>query len=583
MRRPEPVASGRPGGRDKPGTSAFDESVADPGSTPAEAVWFGGAERPALGWLSRPPGRVFSSGVLIAPPVGYPYWGSHRTLRVMAQALARAGHGALRIDYDGTGDSAGDQWDRDRLQAWRRTVAAGAALLRELGADALTIVGARLGATIALLDGHLLGADAVVAWMPVLSGRRYAKELLLLSEPVPERHDPLDPPGTRVVAGNVFSSQTLSDLRALRVEGLGPPPARRMLVLDDPAGAAAQTVSELRRGGAEVTHQLLAGAETAFERAPEHATVPTAHVEAVVDWLGAIDGAPAAARSSAGPSASRARIVWRGEPIEEEVIVLAPAGHVAIVTSPAGSHPRGATLVLFNPGSETHIGPGRAWVELARDLALAGRRAVRVDFLGWGESPDAGRAPGRPYDQAGVADTISILQGLEAIEIGPLVPFGLCASAWIVLRAALEARSAGVIALNPQLYWKPGDPVEIDWDLVRARRAREIQRIERGARIGAWSLLDAVGHRPPAARWLQRLAATEMPVHILFRDGDDGLKFLRERLGRRVAELQADGAIEVTVVPEVDHALHLTWLRPRITSAVLDLLDRIDATGREER
>ena len=39
-----------------------------------------------------------------------------------------------------------------------------------------------------------------------------------------------------------------------------------------------------------------------------------------------------------------------------------------------------------------------------------------------------------------------------------VVVFGLCASAWIALRAVLDAPVAGVIALNPQLYWKPGDP-----------------------------------------------------------------------------------------------------------------------------
>ena len=572
----EPVTAGPPFRPvDDPGASSASDPVPESTPTSAEPIWFGDRQRPSLGWLSRPSGRAFRSGVLIAPPVGYPYWGSHRTLRVMAEAMARAGHGALRVDYDGTGDSAGDQWDPDRVQAWRRTVADGAALLRDLGAETLTIAGARLGATIALLDGHTLEADGVIAWMPVLSGRRYAKELLLLSEPLPEEHDPIDPPGTRVVAGNVFTSQTLADLRALRVQDLGRSPARRVLVLDDPAGAAAELVSELRHGGAEVAHELLPGGELALERAPEHAVVPAAHVRAVVDWLGASDTArPLPAVTAGSP---RVTIDWRGRGIEEEVIELAPEGHVAIVTAPSGAPARGATLVLLNPGSETHVGPGRAWVELARDLALAGRRAVRVDFLGWGESPDSGRAPGRPYDQVGVADTISILQELEAIGVGPLVPFGLCASAWIVLRAALEARTAGVIALNPQLYWQPGDPVEIDWDLVRARRAEEIRRIERGARIGAWSLLDAVGHRPPAARWLERLAGTEMPVHLLFREGDDGLKFLRERLGRRVARLTGRNAIELTVVPGIDHALHLTWLRPRMTRAILDLLDRIDA------
>lgn len=59
-----------------------------------------------MGWLHVPPGGCSESGVLVLPPVGYQYWTSHRTLRVVAERLAAAGHLALRLDYDGTGDSS---------------------------------------------------------------------------------------------------------------------------------------------------------------------------------------------------------------------------------------------------------------------------------------------------------------------------------------------------------------------------------------------------------------------------------------------------------------------------------------------
>ncbi len=572
MTRAEANASA---GVDRAGAGLRRAAVGRVARETAEGVWFGDQQRPALGWLSRPPAGTSASGVLIAPPVGYPYWGSHRTLRVLAQQLAASGHVVLRIDYDGTGDSAGDQWEPGRLAAWRRTVADGAALLREAGATRLTLAGARLGATIALSDGRALGADAVVAWMPVVSGRRYAKELLLLSRAVPADHDPLDPPGTRVVAGNVFSAQTVAELRGIGIEQIREPPADRVLVLDDLAGACAEAVAHLRAIGTDVSHVQLAGGELALEQAPEYATVPMEHVSAVVDWLPK-PGTAATGAGAAPLGRPAATMRWRGTEIEERVVTLKPDGHVAIVTSPVRPVPGAATLVALNPGSETHVGPGRAWVELARELALAGRRTVRVDFLGWGESPDAGRAPGRPYDQACVADTVSILGELGEAGYGPLVPFGLCASAWIALRAVLEAPVAGVIALNPQLYWKPGDLVEIDWDLIRADRAREIVRIERGARIGAWTVLDVLGHRPRAARWLTRLARTGVPVHLLFSEGDDGLKFLRERLGRRLAHLCRPGSLTVAELPEIDHPMHLSWLRGRVVRAVSDALEEID-------
>lgn len=540
----------------------------------SQGLWFGPADRPAMGWLSLTDGGYRRSGVLIAPPFGYPYWGSHRTLRVLAERLALAGHLPLRIDYDGTGDSAGDQWDPDRVAAWRRTLADGAAELRRLGATTVTVVGVRIGATLALLDGADLGAEAVVAWMPFHSAGRYVKELRLLSEPIPADADPLSAGGTRTFAGNVFAAETLRDLKRLSLADLAAPPAARVLVVDDAAGSSADTVARLRELGSETSHVQLDGGDRALEVAPEYATVPEEIVSAMSDWIGTaddLDGGPA------GGPRTEATFAWRGGTVRERVMTLAPHGHVAIVTSPVQPDCTGATLVMLNPGSETHVGPGRAWVEYARDLALQGRSSVRVDFVGWGESPDEGHAPGRPYDQHTVGDAVAIAQELKAAGHDRLVLFGLCASAWIALRAILEGPVSGVIAINPQLYWQPGDLVEINWDLIRADRAAEIARIERGCRLGIWNALDALGHRSRAARWLDELAATGAPVRLVFTESDDGLKYINERLQRRVARLRASGRVAVRELVGVDHPMHRTWLRPRVVSAIAEELDAIDA------
>jgi pimeloyl-ACP methyl ester carboxylesterase len=183
-------------------TAASTDGLASQLAVVTQGLWFGDDERPAFGWLSRPEGELGrpSSGVVIAPPFGYAYWGSHRTLRVLAESIARNGHAVLRIDYDGTGDSAGDQWDGARVEAWRATVRHAAAELRGMGVERLTIAGVRIGATLALLEGGGLGADAIVAWLPVKDGRRYGRELRLLAEPIPEAADPLHPAGTLTFA-----------------------------------------------------------------------------------------------------------------------------------------------------------------------------------------------------------------------------------------------------------------------------------------------------------------------------------------------------------------------------------------------
>ena len=526
-----------------------------------------------MGWLSMPETEGSESGVVILPPVGYPYLCAHHTLRVLGESLARQGHTVLRVDYDGTGDSAGDQWDPDRIAAWRDTARLAVEELRKIGCRRITLIGTRLGGTFALLDGGSLHAERIVAWAPVVSGRRYAKELRMMSTPVPAEHDSLDPQGTIVSAGNVFSAQTLDELRALAISSLSIPPAALTLIVDDPAGSAASAVEHLQSIGARVEHVRLSGGDAALETPAEFAIVPEAILDAICAFVGTAEPAGVAA-----PSISRsARLNWRDGVVTEELTTLEPHGQQAIVTSPPDPEPHQVTLVLLNPGSETHVGPGRAWVEYARSLALLGHRTVRVDWRGWGESPDDGRAPGRPYDPEGEQDTEEIVHALHELGHQRLVLSGLCASSWIALRAVLHVPVAGVIALNPQLYWQPGHPIEIDVDTDRRLRAAEIHRHELGARWHIWSPLDALGVRPAGGRWLDSLAATRVPITMLFAEGDDGIVFLRTRLARRITRVQRSGTIRVTEVPGIDHPMHRVWLRPRMLQALHQALIEIES------
>ena len=483
-----------------------------------------------MGWLTTPASGTASSGVLVLPPVGYQYWSSHRTLRTVAERLAEAGHTVLRIDYDGTGDSAGDQWDPQRVPAWRASVRAAAGELRSLGATRLAVVGARLGGTFALLDGRELGAERVVAWAPVTAGRRYAKEIRLLSTPVPDS-------GDVVSAGVVFTPETLDDIAALK------------------AGTEGAVVVD--------------GGEQALEQPTEYATVPEDVVAAICEAIG-----PAGGGGSAPALAPRTTAELGA--IAEEVVALGPRALVGVISRPRGGSDLSAPVAVFlNTGSEPHVGPGRAWVEYARRLAADGYTALRVDFSGWGESPDHGHAPGRPYDAHCEEETIEIVRALRERGHEKIVLVGLCAGAWVALRAVLREPADGVVALNPQLYWQPGDPVEALMSETRERRTPDRLREERGCRLGLWTALDVLGHRPWAGAWLDEIEASGVPVAMVFAEGDDGIEYLRNRLGRRLVRTLRGGAVRVEEVPDIDHSMHRAWLRDSIVEAIRRNLDRI--------
>jgi pimeloyl-ACP methyl ester carboxylesterase len=516
-----------------------------------------------MGWFTAADDGPTDSGVVILPPIGYEWWSAHRTIRTVAEQLAQAGHGVVRVDYDGFADSAGSGREVGRVAAWRASVRAAAAELRALGCTRVTILGVRLGALLGLLEAGAVGAAAVVAWEAPPSGRRLARELRMMSEPVP------DFGGAIAVSGVIFDAEVLADLADLDPTGLLAPPAARIDLIGPRRDDLARHLEGL---GVEVRSAQPQGADRALGVPAEDAVVP----EDVVASLLAAVGSPTGVRLPPWTSAPAASFDWEATPITERVLRVGPDHLVGVLSEPAEGDPDDL-VVWLNSGSEAHVGPGRAWVEYGRALAIRGHRSLRIDFSGWGESPDLGHAPGRPYDAHGVEETAALISALRADGYRRVVVAGLCAGAWIALRAAVNGGPDGVVALNPQLYWQPGDPVEALMKDTRVRRTKEREREERGGRYGLWTLLDRLGHRPWAGRWLDAIAAADVPVLLCFAEGDDGLEYLHNRLRRRLQLVKRESPVEVVEIPEIDHSMHRSWFRPRVVDSVVDFLERIDS------
>src|SRR5882757_5126910 len=65
--------------------------------------------RPLFAWHHAPPSALRrGAGIVLCPPLGYEYMSAYPTMRILAERLAALGFDALRVDYDGTGNSAGD-------------------------------------------------------------------------------------------------------------------------------------------------------------------------------------------------------------------------------------------------------------------------------------------------------------------------------------------------------------------------------------------------------------------------------------------------------------------------------------------
>jgi uncharacterized protein len=120
-------------------------------------------------------------GVLLCNPWGQEAIRAHRLLRVLADRLARSGLHVLRFDYFGTGDSAGADEDGD-LCTWAQNILQAHQTLQiQSSALAISWIGVRLGALLALQAASLLEQQSqpeqLLLWDPVLNGARYLELL----------------------------------------------------------------------------------------------------------------------------------------------------------------------------------------------------------------------------------------------------------------------------------------------------------------------------------------------------------------------------------------------------------------------
>jgi alpha/beta superfamily hydrolase len=180
-----------------------------------------GVHQPAVGR-----GRGGLAAVICNP------WGSealraHRSLRVLADTLSRAGWHVLRFDYFGTGDADG-ALSEGTVTGFRDDARQAAAELRALsGASQVVYVGLRLGASVAALAAQGDAAAAgLVLWDPVSSGRAWLEDTVGVAAAVASGDVESD--------GALLTAAFRDELRAMtadRLVGAGGPAFDRVLAL----------------------------------------------------------------------------------------------------------------------------------------------------------------------------------------------------------------------------------------------------------------------------------------------------------------------------------------------------------------
>jgi len=561
------------------------------------ALWFGPEDRARFAWLTVPAGGRARGAVVLCPPLGLEGTCTHRTYLDLQDDLTKRGFCVLRIDYDGTGDSVGGEGNPGRVDAWIASVREAVDLVRGAGARQVGVVGMRMGATLASVAGGQPPPEALVLWDPFATGRGYLRRQRALRALRLEQTTLDD--GSVEALGVTYGPHTVTQLSALEVAGGDTPPAGRVLVLTRPGAEVDRLIVE-RLSGTTTDWDRADGQQDLVDVEPFSAVVPRATVDRVVAWLDSV--LPSETSTFTAPRGVTP-VVGRlgdGQALVERALQLGPFGLFGIVTEPEGEAdlPRGPTLVLLNSGVVSHIGPGRLWVDMGRQLAAGGMRVVRLDLSGLGDSP---ARPGRPvdvtYPPEAFDDMAEALPAISPEDPTDVVLAGLCSGGYHAIEGAIAFGARGVCLVNPVLTSHPAEVHAAGSGSAAApvdpRRSATTARKRWVRALPAHDAIGAVVDRLPDAAWwmINRLAVENPPSRVLGRLVERGVDTFvvcgepEARLVRRGEEaalrrLARTGSFRLEVVPGIDHELFGRAARERVMPIVeRHLLDHFAAVG----
>jgi pimeloyl-ACP methyl ester carboxylesterase len=423
-----------------------------PGVITDEPTWFGEQDVPLFGWLARPLTKEIRGGVVIVPSVGYEARNAKIAVRELARALARSGFVALRFDLHGTGDSAKDFADILPNPGWLTDIVSAVKFLRTAGVETVSVVGMRLGATLAAVAGsdQDLALSSVVLWDPCESGWHYLRELRALEalrrEEFTERDD-----GSVETAEFLFSKEMVVGLRALELSALVDQyhVKRSLIIVRTTRPLSSALESRLRDIGAEF--QSTEEQEALLEVLPFEAASPNVTIKMIVEWL----SETAEPMSTELSFTLEAQTLLAGSGatnvIRERASFLGPQEIFAMVSEPL--HPLGGPwIILIGNIHDDHMGQSRMWVELARRWAQSGLRCARVDLSGLGESTRPGQEiASEPFDPRWVNDVVTLGHVLDPDDPSNTVFVGFSGAGPVAIEAVLELHSRGICVISPQL------------------------------------------------------------------------------------------------------------------------------------
>lgn len=576
--------------------------------------------QPLFAWLHVPNEEpTVNHGVVICPPIGFEQLHAHRSLRHLADRLAELGIPAIRFDWHGTGDSAGNDTDPDRVATWGANVRTAVRWMKDqLRCQHVSVIGLRMGAVLASLALQDEPIENLVLWAPLTIGRGFVRECsvidLLSDAPVTSRE-----PGEIEAVGFRMTSATAADLTKCCLLQARPACHRVLLAGHDDSQSDKRVVDHFNRLGIAVDQQTWPGvAEMLVE--PHKSRVPEIAIQGITNWLRQqVEKKPGSISLVAEPSLPRAGLLHDSRPFQESACRISESPDLfGILSEPIQPPPdEQPTVVLLNAGAGYRIGPGRLNVEMARRLTAQGFRCLRLDLCGLGDSMTTQvERENDPYPATAFRDIQIALNHLRTQKGSRrFVLMGLCSGAYAAFQSAAQLTDPDLlecVMINPlTYYWREGMTIETAPTLAWIREryylssaiqpAKWLKLLTGRSQIGIRGALRLVAQRlgltTAARKTHARLAGSAVrdPAHPCTEDltrdlksavahnrqlslfiatSDPGYRILMFQAGRQARKMLRSEKMTATFLEDADHTFSRQDARRKLIDAVSEQLCR---------
>jgi alpha-beta hydrolase superfamily lysophospholipase len=562
--------------------------MSDRPTSPVTPTWFASNGHQLAAWLHQPTGGRVRGGVVICGPIGRESIIAYPALRLLADDFARAGFLAMRFDYASTGNST-DHSSDELVRPWLGDISAAVAHMRACGCREVSLVGLRVGATLAAHAAPDCGPlQTLVVWDPCLSGRTFLREQRAL-QMLEIGHVADHEDGSQEALGFRYAPGTVADLRSLKlgdvdVDGVlrAISPSASILLLTRPEQVDRADLADFH-GNDRVISEPAEEQDDFLGRRSFASTMPRDVLARIVSHVAQMATSDAHEVDVRTQAAATVGVAATGAEIVERLIPIGRKALAAVVTEASDLSPDAPTLICTNVAAEHLIGPGRAWVDFARRAARAGLRVIRFDRPGVGDSVAENNPDDvvmyTPQSREEVADTI---RDVRSMVTGPIGLLGSCSGAWLTAAAGGRVGVDAAWLINLRTW--AVNPVP----KAGAQMAAVLEAVDRGEQVWAddWKsrVKQLIKARMPYRAWLSlsKRGSVQAPEPILADLAERGTsihihlapvdlqRFNEQRGPEGVRRLIHGGAhIDVSVEPAADHALFGVVGRERILDRVL--------------